>query len=88
MAKRKKAVTKTANPVALSSKKATTTAANLSPDRAGKAPAKKTKAEPKPETRQVCFTDQDTGKRWCGEVTEVPKEKSAPKVAGLRRRKR
>jgi hypothetical protein len=36
----------------------------------------------------VCFTDQDTGKRWCGEVTEVPKEKAAPKVAGVHRRKR
>lgn len=88
MAKRKTAAKKATNKVADSGKVAATQVANSSPAPAEKASAKKAKAEPKPETRKVCFTDQDTGKRWCGEVTETPKEKPAPKVAGFHRRKR
>lgn len=90
MAKTKKVAEKATTTAAVnSSEGATKQAANYSPAPAEKAPAKKAKAEPKPETRKVCFTDQDTGKRWCGEVTEVPKKETpTPKVAGGRRRKR
>jgi hypothetical protein len=40
------------------------------------------------ETKTVCFTDKDSGKQFCGEMTEVPEKKAPAKVAGTRRRKR
>jgi hypothetical protein len=98
MAKRKTAVTKTAKPVAKSNKKATNTAAASSPapapKKAAKTPKKKVVQKPPLETKTVCFTDKDSGKKFCGEMTEVPPSKETAKVAGtkkraaLRRRKR
>jgi len=52
------------------------------------APKKKVVPKPPLETKTVCFTDQDTGKRFCGEMTEVPEKKAPAKVGGTRRRKR
>jgi spore germination protein GerM len=90
MAKRKKAVAKTANPVALSSTNVATESTNSSPAPASKKAAKtpKKKVVPKTplETKTVCFTDQDSGKRFCGEMTEVPEKKAPAKVAGTKRR--
>jgi hypothetical protein len=93
MAKRKVAVEKTAKPVAKSDKTvATSAAAASSPAPASKKAAKtpKEKVVPKTplETKTVCFTDQDSGKQFCGEMTEVPSKKGPAKVAGTRRRKR
>jgi hypothetical protein len=80
MAKANKAVKRTATPVAKRNKKTTRSTAKVSGS----------KEDPKPplETRTVCFTDQKTGKKFCGEMTEVPEKKPAAKVAGHRRRKR
>jgi hypothetical protein len=72
-------------------KRATKQATNCSPAAAekkgAKAPGKKVVPKPPLESKTVCFTDQDSGKKFCGEMTEV-QPKKAPKVAGLRRRKR
>jgi hypothetical protein len=90
MAKRKKAVAKTANPVALSSTNVATEAANSSPAPASKKAAKtpKEKVVPKTplETKTVCFVDQQSGKQFCGEMTEVEPTKSSAKVAGTKKR--
>jgi spore germination protein GerM len=90
MAKRKKAVAKTANPVALSSTNVATEATNSSPAPASKKAAKtpKKKVVPKTplETKTVCFVDQQSSKRFCGEMTEVPEKKAPVKVAGTKRR--
>jgi hypothetical protein len=92
MAKRKVAVEKTAKPVAKSDKTVAASAASSSPAPASKKAAKtpKKKVVPKTplETKTVCFTDQDSGKQFCGEMTEVPSKKGPAKVAGTRRRKR
>lgn len=91
MANAKKAVKKTATPTATSGTKAAKRAADCSCAAAKKVTKKAAKqAVPKPEleTRKVCFTDKETGKRFCGEVTEVVKEKSASKVGAISRRRR
>jgi hypothetical protein len=92
MAKSKAAVKKTATPAAKSSTKATKQAAKSSPapapKKAEKTPKKKVVPKNPLETKTVCFTDQDSGKRFCGEMTEVPAKKALAKVAGTRHRKR
>lgn len=92
MAKSKAAVKKTATPAAKSSTKATKQAAKSSPATASKKGVKASlkKVVPKTplETKTVCFTDKDSGKQFCGEMTEVPEKKAPAKVAGTRRRKR
>jgi hypothetical protein len=92
MAKRKAAVEKTATPVVKDDKKVATPATNSSTAPATKKAAKtpKEKVVPKTplETKTVCFTDKDSGKNFCGEMTEVPSKKEPAKVAGTRRRKR
>jgi hypothetical protein len=92
MAKRNQEVAKTTDPVAKSNKKATTTAAESSPapapKKAKKTPKEKVVPKTPLETKTVCFTDQDSGKQFCGEMTEVPSKKGPAKVAGTRRRKR
>lgn len=69
---------------AATTKKAAKPAAKSS----SKAAAKKAPSKPRLETKLVCFTDQKTGKQFCGEMTEVPSEKAPKKIAGTRRRKR
>jgi hypothetical protein len=90
MAKRKPAVTKTAKPVAISNKKATTTAAKSSPapasKKAAKTPAKKVVPKPPLESKTVCVVDQKTGKRFCGELIEVESKKAPAKVAGANKK--
>ncbi len=90
MANLKKAVKKTANPVATSNKKATTTAANSLPapasKKAAKTPAKKVVPKPPLESRTVCVVDQKTGKRFWGELIEVESKKVPAKVAGTGKR--
>jgi hypothetical protein len=92
MAKRKAVVKTTTNPAAKRSTKATTTAAESSPapatKKAEKTPKEKVVPKAPMETRTVCFKDQDSGKQFCGEMTEVPEKKAPAKVAGTRRRKR
>ena len=87
MDKRKEAVKETATPAVKGDKKAANTAATSSPapapKKAEKTPDKKVVPKPKPETKTVCFTDQKSGKKFCGEMTEV----SPDKVAGASRRK-
>lgn len=96
MAKRKEAVEKTATPAVKDGKKVATPATNSSPapatKKAEKAPDKKVVPKAPLETKKVCFTDHETGKKFCGTMTEVPptKEpaKKPAKVAGVGSRKR
>ena len=88
MAKAKKAVGKTATPVATSDKKAAKRAADCSCVSTVKNISTKAVEKPALETKTVCFTDKETGKRFCGEVTEVVKEKTASKVGAMPRRRR
>lgn len=89
MGKRKTVAEEVTKPAAASSKKATDKVANSSPASAKKAekqPAQAEAQKPKLETRTVCFTDAKSGKKFCGEMTEVRQEKPATKVASSRKR--
>jgi spore germination protein GerM len=91
MAKRKAAVKKTATPAVKGDKKVATTATNSSPapatKKAEKTPKEKVVPKTPLETKTVCFTDKDTGKKFCGEMTEVPPSKDSAEVAGTKKKR-